>query len=217
MIWYIGRLTKNLVVYLILGITFGFASAVQPGPLQTFLISRSLTHGWRHTLLSSFAPLISDIPIVFLVLFILNNIPAWTAIALHFGGGFFLLFLAFGAYKSYKNYTFNQTAVIQSASQNLFKAVTVNLLNPNPYLAWSLVMGPLLLQGWHETPANGIALVAGFYSLMIISNAGIILTFSAIRKLGPKVNRILIGISVIALTGFGLYQLWLGTAGLWLK
>ena len=206
-----------MVVYLILGITFGFASSVQPGPFQTFLISRSLTHGWRHTLPSAFAPLISDIPIVILVLIILNNIPSWMRIYYISEEDFSFFSWPYGAYKSWKNYTFNQTALIQSASQNLFKAATVNLLNPNPYLAWSLVMGPLLLKGWHETPANGIALVAGFYSLMIISNAGIILTFSAIRKLGPKVNRILIGISVVALAGFGLYQLWLGIAGLWLK
>jgi threonine/homoserine/homoserine lactone efflux protein len=206
-----------LIVYLILGITFGFASAVQPGPLQTFLISRSLTHGWRFTLPSAFAPLLSDIPIVILVLFILNRVPDWAENFLHFGGGFFLLFLALGAYKSYKNYAINQADLVKSSNQTLLKAVSVNLLNPNPYLAWSLVMGPLLLKGWQETPANGMALIAGFYSLMIICNAGIILTFSAVRQLGPKLNRILVGISIIALAGFGVYQLWLGAEGLWLK
>jgi threonine/homoserine/homoserine lactone efflux protein len=203
-----------LAVYLILGITFGFASAVQPGPLQTYLISRSLAHGWRHTLPSAFAPLISDIPIVVLVLLILNNIPAWMENILHFGGGIFLLFLAFGAYRSYNKYSFDKSTLVKSARQNLLKAATVNLLNPNPYLAWSLVMGPLLIKGWHETPANGIALIAGFYSLMILSNAAVILIFSAVRRLGPKVNRILIGISIIALAGFGIYQLWLGITGL---
>jgi threonine/homoserine/homoserine lactone efflux protein len=206
-----------LIVYLILGITFGFASAVQPGPLQTFLISRSLTHGWRYTLPSALAPLIGDIPIVTLILLILNRVPAWVEIFLHFGGGLFLLFLALRAYKSYKYYAFNQTELSKSANQNLLKAVSVNLLNPNPYLSWSLVMGPLLLKGWQETPANGIALIAGFYSLMIICNAGIILTFSAVRQLGPKLNRILVGISIIALAGFGIYQLWLGAEILWIK
>jgi threonine/homoserine/homoserine lactone efflux protein len=199
-----------LAVYLILGITFGFASAVQPGPLQTFLISRSLTHGWRTTLPAAFAPLIGDIPIAILVLLVLNRVPGWMENVLHLGGGFFLLFLAWGAYKNYHNYTFNQTGAIQPASQNLFKAVGVNLLNPNPYLAWSLVTGPLLLKGWQETPANGIALLASFYSVMILCNSGIILVFSAVRQVGPKLNRILIGISIIALAGFGIYQLWLG-------
>jgi hypothetical protein len=62
--------------------------------------------------------------------------------------------------------------------------VTVNLFNHGPYLSWSLVMGPLLLQGWREAPGNGIVLVAGFYFTMLFSTAGIILLFAAIRKLG---------------------------------
>jgi hypothetical protein len=90
------------------------------------------------------------------------------------------------------------------------------LLNPNPYLAWSLVMGPLLLRGWREDPANGVALVVGFYVTLISTTGGIILLFVAIRRLGPKVNRILIGVSAIALAGFGLYQIWLGASALWL-
>ena len=36
--------------YLILGMTYAFAAAVQPGPLQTYLISQTLSHGWRRTL-----------------------------------------------------------------------------------------------------------------------------------------------------------------------
>jgi threonine/homoserine/homoserine lactone efflux protein len=93
----------------------------------------------------------------------------------------------------------------------------VNLLNPNPYLSWSLVLGPLLLKGWREAHINGIGLAIGFYCSMILVNAAIILLFGAIRKSGLKVSRILIGISAVALAGFGLYQLWLGASTLWLR
>lgn len=206
-----------MAVYLILGITFGFAAAVQPGPLQTFFISRALSNGWRHTLPSACAPLVSDIPIVILVVLILSSVPMLVENILHFTGGFFVLFLAWGAFKSYKNYTVKEMALLPASRQTFFKAVTVNLLNPNPYLSWSLVMGPLLLKGWRENPGNGIGLVAGFYFTMIFTTMGIILIFSAIRRLGPKVSRILIGISAIALSFFGFYQLWLGAKALWFK
>jgi hypothetical protein len=73
------------------------------------------------------------------------------------------------------------------------------------------------LKGWRENPGNGIGLVAGFYFTMIFTTMGIILIFSAIRRLGPKVSRILIGISAIALAFFGFYQLWLGAKALWFK
>ncbi len=71
-------------------------------------------------------------------------------------------------------------------------------------------MGPLLLKGWNKNPLNGIALVTSFYITIILFTAGIVLLFSAAKGLGQKINRMLIGISVIALTCFGIYQLWLG-------
>lgn len=203
-----------MAVYLILGITFGFAAAVQPGPMQMFLISRALSHGWRHTLPSACAPIVSDIPIVILVLLVLNHVPDWAENILHLAGGVFLLFLAYSAYRSFRHYTLDRTALSQSARQSFLKAVTVNLLNPNPYIAWSLVMGPLFLQGWREAPGNGVALMAGFYGCMIATTAGIIVIFSAMRMLGAKVSRVLVGVSAVALACFGLYQLWMGISGM---
>ncbi len=203
-----------MLVYLILGITYGFAAAVQPGPLQTFLISRTLHNGWSQTLPAAFAPLLSDIPIVLLVLLLLSNIPLWMENSLHFAGGLFVLYLAYGAFQSFRHYSFNHKALLQSRSQNFFKAVVVNLLNPNPYLSWSLVLGPLVLKGWREAPSNGIALVGGFYFMMIGVTAGIILLFAAISRIGPRVSRVLIGVSAVALAGFGLYQIWLGITAL---
>jgi threonine/homoserine/homoserine lactone efflux protein len=94
----------------------------------------------------------------------------------------------------------------------VLKAATVNLLNPGPYLGWSLVMGPLLLRGWRETPAHGIALLAGFYGVMVLSLMGVIILFATARRLGPQVNRLLVGLSALALAAFGGYQLWAGLA-----
>jgi threonine/homoserine/homoserine lactone efflux protein len=200
-----------------MGISFGFAAGVQPGPLQTFVISRTLNYGWRPTLPAAAAPIISDLPIVALVLLILNNLPLWVENVLHFGGGLFVLFLAWGAFKSFRHYSMQQAAPVKSGRRNLIDAVLMNLLNPNPYLTWSLVLGPILLQGWRESPANGIGLIAGFYGAIIATTAGIILLFGTVRRFGPKVSRILLGISAVALAGFGFYQLYLGAAALWLK
>lgn len=96
----------------------------------------------------------------------------------------------------------------------MFKAATVNLLNPNPYLAWSLVMGPLLLKGWREKPEHGLALLFGFYGTMIAANGGIIVLFGVARNLGSRLNRSLIGISAVALGCFAIYELWLGIQSL---
>ena len=201
--------------YLILGITYAFAAAAQPGPFQTFLISQSLSKGWRRTLPAALAPLISDWPIIFLVVFVLTRVPGWLVPVLQFAGGVFLLYLAVGAYKTWRSFDTSKTIMDQTSQQTLLKAVMVNLLNPNPYLAWSLVLGPLLLQGWREEPSHGIALLAGFYVVMILCQAGIILLFAAARNLGPRVNRVMVGISAIALACFGIYELWSGLGAIW--
>ncbi len=61
-----------------------------------------------------------------------------------------------------------------------------------------------------QNQINGIGFLAGFYATLISSLAAIILVFGTAARLGPKVNRVLLGVSAIALFCFGLYQLWLG-------
>jgi len=64
-----------MFTFLFFGITYALACVVQPGPFQAFILSQSLAHGWRKTIPLAVAPLISDLPIIILVLFILTKIP----------------------------------------------------------------------------------------------------------------------------------------------
>jgi len=203
-----------LISYVLLGITLGFAASVQPGPYQTFLISRTLQDGWRRALPAAFACLLSDIPPAALALLVLTSLPAWTENVLYLVGGCFVLFLAFNAFRSFRSYRLNHAALLQSGRQNFLKAVAVNLLNPNPYLEWGLVMGPLLLKAWRESMVTGVAMVSAFYAAIVLTCAGIILLFAGVGRLFPKVNRVMLGISVVALAAFGCYQLWLGFSSL---
>jgi threonine/homoserine/homoserine lactone efflux protein len=200
--------------YLILGMTYAFAAAVEPGPLQTYLISQTLSHGWRRTLPAAFSPLISDGPVIALVLLVLSRVPVWLAQGLRLAGGVFVLYLAWGAVQAWRRYDAQDMAPAPSKRQSVLRAARVNLLNPNPYISWSLVLGPLLLKGWRETPAHGVALLAGFYGTMVLSLAGTIALFAAARNLGPRVTRVLIGISSVALACFGCYLLWSGIGAL---
>ena len=152
-------------------------------------------------------------PIVTAVLFILNYIPDIVTDILRLAGGLFLLYLAWGAIKTYRHFTETQS-IAQSRVQNFFKAVTINLLNPNPYLTWSLVMGPLLLDAWHESPAFGFSVIGSFYGILILSTVLLIIIFGSVRRLGSQINRILIGIVALALAGFGVYQVVAGIINL---
>lgn len=202
-----------MINYFIFGVSYAFACVVQPGPFQAFLFSQSVTNGWRKTIPLVFAPLLSDLPVIILVMLVLTNVPPEVLLIFQIVGGVFLVYLAFNAYQAWRTFAPNVTE--ESAPQLTFhKALLVNLLNPNPYLAWSLVMGPLLLKGWNENPANSILLLCGFYGSMIIYSIGMIGLFAAARNIGPQISRIAIGISVIAFAFFGFYQLWAGITDL---
>ena len=200
-------------LYIVQGIGYGFAAGVQPGPLQTYIISQTLFKGWRRVLPAAFAPLISDGPIITICLLVLSQVPLWLQRFLYFAGGLFVLYLAYGAYQTWKNFDPNIPSTGSATDKSILKAALVNILNPSPYIFWTLVTGPILLKGWRETPVYGLGFIAGFYITMILSLVTIILLFSRARQLGPKINRILLGVSALALFGFGLYQLWLGITG----
>ena len=200
-------------LYILQGIGYGFAAGVQPGPLQTYIISQTLIKGWRRVFPAAFAPLISDGPIIAICLLVLSQVPLWLQRFLYIAGGLFVLYLAYGAYQTWKNFDLNIPSVESGAQQNILKAALVNILNPSPYIFWTLVTGPILLEGWRKTPIYGLAFIAGFYVTMILSLVAIILIFGTVRQLGPKINRILLGVSAIALLFFGIYQLWWGITG----
>lgn len=196
--------------YILQGIVYGFAAGVQPGTLQTYIISQTLTKGWKHVFPAAFAPLISDGPIIAICLLVLSQVPLWLQRFLYMAGGLFVLYLAYGAYQTWKNFDPTIPSAESGTQKSILNAAFVNILNPAPYIFWTFVTGPLLLAGWRETPAYGLGLLLGFYITFILSLVTIILIFGTVRHLGPKINRILLGVSAGALCCFGLYQLWLG-------
>lgn len=197
-------------LYIVQGIGYGFAAAVQPGSFQTYLISQTLTRGWKRTLPAAFAPLLSDGPIIVLCLFVLSQVPNWLQRFLYIAGGLFVIYLAYGAYQSWKTFDANAATVESETQQSVLKAAVMNLLNPNPYIYWSLVSGPILIRGWQEAPLHGISFLSSFYVIMILVLIAMVILFGFAKQIGPKVNRALLGTSAVALFCFGSYQLWLG-------
>jgi threonine/homoserine/homoserine lactone efflux protein len=183
-----------MLLYIIQGIGYGFAAAVQPGPFQTYVISQALNTGWRRAL-----------PV--------SRVPDWFQRVLYVAGGLFILYLARNAFVGWRDFRALKAEELASGRQNLLRAAMMNALSPGPYIFWSLVTGPILLAGWREASGNGVGFLAGFYLAMIASLGAIILVFATARRLGPRVNRALLGVSALALLGFGLYQLARGALG----
>src|SRR5512138_584218 len=140
--------TQAMWLYLIQGMGYGFSAAAQPGPFQAYIISQTLTRGWKRTLLAAFAPLISDGPIIALCLLVLSQVPGWLQRGLYLAGGLFLLYLAYGAFRAWQRFDLDAPPPQGEVSRGVLRAALMNALAPGPYIYWTLVTGPILLRGW---------------------------------------------------------------------
>lgn len=201
-----------MFAYILQGFFLGFPAAATPGPLQAFYLSQTMRSGWKKTLPSALAPLISDGPIILLVLFVLTRTPDYFLRGLRIAGGAFILYLAYGAFTQFRRQSQPQPIAPDASRQGLMKAVITNLLNPNPYVFWGVVAGPILIGAWRESALYGLGFMAGFYGTMITGLGLLIIFFAAAGRLSTRLVRLLSGLSALALFAFGLYQLWTGIA-----
>ena len=197
-----------MIEAILVGGGFAFAAVVQPGPLQAFLLSRVATVGWRRTLPAAFAPLISDGPIAVLVLTVLHTVArGFESLLRGIGGAVFLCF-AIKIFLEWRNAATGETAAAPSAPRTLGQAVVVNLLNPGPYLGWSLVLGPMMLEAWTEHPLHAVALVISFYTVIVGGLALFILLVGTTSALGPRGRQGLLLASSIALAAIAVFSFW---------
>lgn len=196
-----------MIEYLVIGGGFAFAAAAQPGPLQAFLLSKVASVGWRRTLPAALAPLISDVPIAFLILVLLHNVAHGFESILRAAGGVVLLYFAVKAFLEWRNALLGTKRENPSAPRTLVQAVAVNIVNPGPYIGWSLILGPLVVQQWPHQPQNAVALIASFYLVMVLCLGLFILILGTTSFLGPRGRRFLLLASSIALAALGLYSI----------
>lgn len=203
-----------MLEHVLFGMGFAFSAAVQPGPLQAFLFSRVAASGWKRTLPAALSPLLSDIPIASLVLFLLGRLPPVAQLGLRAAGGVLLVVLAWSSLRQLKGSPAEPDEPRHSAPRTLLQAALVNVLNPNPYLAWALVLGPAIGAAWRQRPAWAVALVVAFYATMVAVLAASIFLFGTARFLGARGRRGLVLASGLVLAALGVYQLAVSLPGL---
>ncbi len=201
-----------MIAYLLQGMLLGGSAAAQPGPFQAYLLSETLKNGWRRTVPAAAAPLVSDGLIILTVLLILTQTPSWFLNALQLAGGLFLLYLAWQALHSLPSAETDAPTPPppDTTHPGLGKAAIMNLLNPNPWIFWSTIAGPILIKAWREQPLEGLTFLVGFYAALCGGLLALIVLFGLTQKLDPRLGRGLGIVSAVALALFGIYQLWQG-------
>ena len=149
--------------FLAIGIILGLSAGVAPGPLLALVISETLQHDVKSGVKVALAPIITDLPIIVLTLFILAKLSRFHYILglISIIGGFFLLSMGYGCIRA-KGYEFNLLE-----TKPLAKGILANILNPHPYLFWFSVGAPTMTRAMNVNRISPIAFIGGFYIFLV--------------------------------------------------
>jgi len=154
-----------MTAYLILGVTMGLTAGLSPGPLLMLLISETIKQNRKAGILVACAPLITDLPIVLISLFVLQAISNY-----HFILGIIsvlgALYLGYLAFENIKLKHFDP-CIDELRPKSLKKGIITNFLNPNPYLFWMTIGAPTVLKGYRTSIFLSLCFVIGFYIFLI--------------------------------------------------
>ncbi len=154
-----------MTAYLILGITMGLTAGLSPGPLLMLLISETIKQNRKAGIMVACAPLITDLPIVIISLFVLQAISDYHFILgiISVLGALYLGYLAFENIRL-KYYDFDTD---NTGPKSLGKGIITNFLNPNPYLFWMTIGAPTVLRGNRTNILFSLCFVIGFYVFLV--------------------------------------------------
>ena len=185
------------------GSALGTSAGAAPGPMQAYLISETLSGGWRHSLPLILVPVLSDFPSIILTTFILKQFPIHILQAISLIGGLFVFYLAWGFWKQWKQPASEHVLSPQIQRRSFGKAVMMNVLNPNPYIFWAFVCGPILVSALDQSWLHALSFLVGFYGVFMLTMFLFTVFFHQTRRLGPKIVRTIQLISIIILVIFG--------------
>ena len=161
--------------YLALAVSLGLASGLTPGPLLTYTIVATLRSGWKAGVSVGIAPLITDVPIILLSLLVLHFLPPIALRLVGIIGGLFIIYLGLETIRSAQHVQDMRLEAKVNLRQEMGRGVLVNFLNPNPYLFWGTVGGPLLIRAYRDAPLDAGAFLGVFYVLLVGSHVGLAL------------------------------------------
>jgi threonine/homoserine/homoserine lactone efflux protein len=154
---------------LLLGIVFGLAAGLSPGPLITLVVSETLKNGKKEGIEVAISPLISELPIILFVLVVLSSVAGSNIVMgiVSLFGACFLTYLGFSNLKV----NVKESKGSLGKGSSLLRGITTNLLNPNSYMFWLTIGGPRILTSAQVDVSAATLFVVGFYMMLVGSKA----------------------------------------------
>ncbi|HUU50782.1 MAG TPA: LysE family transporter [Nitrospinota bacterium] len=151
--------------FLISGFILGLAAGISPGPLLALVFSETLKFGKKEGVKIAVAPLITDLPIILFVFFILSYLTKYSfiigSIAL-FGAGY-LVYLGVENLRVKSE----EFGIKLEKKEALKRGIIANFLSPHPYLFWLSIGGPMVFKGLGISFIAAVLFILGFYILLV--------------------------------------------------
>jgi threonine/homoserine/homoserine lactone efflux protein len=151
--------------FLISGIVLGLILGISPGPLLTLVISETLKYNWKEGIKIAVAPIITDLPIILVTLFVLSKLSEFNAVLgiISICGAMFIGYLA------YENISIKRVEIDISnvKPQSLKKGIIANFLNPAPYIFWFVIAAPIVLKASQISLFSALLFPLCFYFSLV--------------------------------------------------
>lgn len=147
--------------FLSFGLVMGLTAGLSPGPLLTLVIAQSLQHGIWAGIKVALAPIISDAPIIILMLLLVGQLSGFDRIIglLSVVGSGYIFYIAYNT-AQLKQPT-NQHS--EEKPRSISKGVLTNVLSPHPYLFWLTVGAPTIIKAATVSTLAPLLFIVGFY------------------------------------------------------
>jgi len=154
-----------MVHFFALGTLLGLSAGFTPGPLLVLVVSETLQHNRWAGIRIAISPVLTDLPIILLTLFLVNG---FSRSAIFLG----IISIGGGCYVFYLGYKMILTrapghAVQMSTHASLKKGIMVNALSPHPYLFWLSVGAPTMIKALERNIFSALAFAGSFYVLLV--------------------------------------------------
>ena len=155
----------------------GLGEGIKPGPLNTLVITETLQHDWRAGTKVALSPLITDAPIITISAWMWLQATSLSGVEaiLYLAGAAFLTWLGIDGLRS-ASPTFDEIESPQE-ERSLRRGIITNLLNPNPWMFWTLAGAPFMVAAWNQSAWMPFAFVVPFLSVLIGIKILIAVTF----------------------------------------
>lgn len=191
----------------LLALSLGITSGLSPGPLLTLVISSALERGVAAGVRVAVAPLVTDLPIIVLTVLVTTRLPPIWLEMLGSAGGVVVIYLGIRTWRRAAAGSLRPGRI--SGASDTWRGVAVNALNPQAWVFWMVVGGPIVTKAWARQPWEGVLFVVTFTCCLVGSKIVIASVVGRSRgRLDDRRYRQALKACAILLVVLGAWLLW---------